>query len=112
MPLTETIKAQPPPIQEDAQGVVRVGGTRVTLETIVGAYLDGDSAEEIHSSYPSVTLADIHAVLSYYLQNRQVVNRYLEEAANHSAETREENEARWPAEPLRTRLLARLDREP
>ena len=44
------------PIAEDVGGVIRVGGTRVTLETIIGAFKDGASAEEIACQYPSNSL--------------------------------------------------------
>jgi uncharacterized protein (DUF433 family) len=45
------------PIQTDADGVVRVAGTRVTLDTIVGAFDAGATAEEIAQQYSSCTAA-------------------------------------------------------
>ena len=59
MAIVETLIAVPPPIRMDSDGVLRVGGTRVTLDTVVGAYRMGRSAEEILESYPSLHLADI-----------------------------------------------------
>ena len=38
-------------LAEDADGVMRVGRTRVTLDTVVGAFNDGASAEDIVSMY-------------------------------------------------------------
>jgi uncharacterized protein (DUF433 family) len=35
------------PIQVDANGVARVGGTRVTLDTVIAAFSEGATAEEI-----------------------------------------------------------------
>ena len=49
-----TIDAEPVPLQADADGVVRVGGTRVTLDTIVVAFQQGATAEEIAEQYPAV----------------------------------------------------------
>jgi hypothetical protein len=48
------IAAEPVPLHADSDGVVRVGNTRVTLETVIGAFLDGGSAEEIACQYPSL----------------------------------------------------------
>jgi len=55
------------PIHTDAHGVVRVAGTRVTLETIVDAFAAGATAEEIAQQYPTVPLADVYSVIAYCL---------------------------------------------
>ena len=52
------------PLQTDADGVIRVGGTRVTLETVVEAFQQGATAEEIVQQYPSLALAEVYAVLA------------------------------------------------
>ena len=57
------------PIHTDADGVVRVAGTRVTLDTIVAAFDAGATAEEIAQQYPSVGLADVYSVITYYLRH-------------------------------------------
>ena len=64
-------------LSRDPDDVIRVGGTRVTLDTVVGAYRDGASAEEIARRYPSLDLADIHAVIGHYLHHRTQVEAYL-----------------------------------
>jgi len=53
------------PLQADADGVIRVAGTRVTLETLIAAFSDGATAEEIVQQYPSLTLADVYSVIGY-----------------------------------------------
>ena len=58
------------PLKTDADGVIRIGDTRVTLDTVIFAYNEGADAEEIVDQFTSLNLADVHAVLSYYLQNR------------------------------------------
>ena len=50
--MTLVIGPQPLPLTMDTDGVVRVGGTRVTLDTIIYAFLDGATAEEIVQQYP------------------------------------------------------------
>ena len=78
MTLLDQMVAQTPPLHQDEGGVVRVAGTRVTLETLVSAYLDGMTAEEITQAYDAVALADVHAVLSFYLRHRDEVERYVQ----------------------------------
>lgn len=58
------VDPEPVPLVRDEHGAWRVGGTRVTLETLVAAVDCGDSAEEIHEQYPSVALGDVYAVLT------------------------------------------------
>ncbi len=59
-----TINTEPVPLLTDKDGVVRVGGTRVTLDTVVAAFKEGATAEEIVQQYPSLELADVYAVIS------------------------------------------------
>jgi uncharacterized protein (DUF433 family) len=66
--MTLVIGIEPVPLATDAGSVVRVGGTRVTLDTVVTAFEEGATAEEIVHQYPSLKLADIYAVIGYYLR--------------------------------------------
>ncbi|MGI8551761.1 MAG: DUF433 domain-containing protein, partial [Dehalococcoidia bacterium] len=101
------IPADPIPVQVDAHGAARVGGTRVTLDTIVSVFNQGVSAEEIQAKFPTVDLADIYATIGYYLRHRSEVEAYLCERERLGAEVRKENEARFNAGGLRERILAR-----
>src|SRR5689334_11670949 len=74
---TSLIRAETPPLQMDEQGVIRVAGSRLTLDTIAAAFLDGESAEAIADQYPSATLADVYASISYFLAHREAVEAYL-----------------------------------
>lgn len=67
MSMTLAITLEPAPIETDAHGVVRVAKTRVTLNTVVTAFLDGCTPEEIGEQYPSLQLSDIYLVIGYYL---------------------------------------------
>ena len=53
------------PIHTDADGVVRVAGTRVTLDTMVAAFDAGATVEEIAQQYSSISLADVYSVITY-----------------------------------------------
>ncbi|MGD9099811.1 MAG: DUF433 domain-containing protein [Anaerolineae bacterium] len=97
----------PIPLETDADGIVRAGGTRVTLDTIVAAFEDGATAEEIVYQYPSLNLADVYSVLGYYLQQRPEVEAYLNRRRRQADEVRKQNEARFDPRGIRDRLLAR-----
>lgn len=62
------------PIETDAHGVIRIGGTRVTLDSVVHSFREGATAEEIFQHYPVLKLADIYAVIGYYLKNREEID--------------------------------------
>ncbi len=105
--LTLTIVAEPPPLFTDTDGVIRVGDTRVTLDTVVSAFEEGATAEEIVYQYPTLNLADVYAVLGYYLQRRPEVETYLWRRQQQAQVVRESNEARYAPQGIRERLLAR-----
>ena len=46
------IESEPTPLEVDANGVVLVGGTRITLNTIVAAFSQGATAERLPISIP------------------------------------------------------------
>ena len=108
--MTLSIVAVPPPLTVDPDGVVRVGKTRVTLDTVVLAFHDGATAEEIAQQYPSLALADVYAVIGYYLQRRDEVEEYLRERQRGAAEVRRRNESRFDPDDVRDRLMARRRR--
>lgn len=101
---------EPVPLETDKDGVMRVGGTRVTLDTVVAAFREGSTAEEISHQYPTLRLADVYSVISYYLRHQIEVDAYLGDRLRRGAEVRRENEARLDPAGLRNRLLARRSR--
>ena len=101
--------AKPPPLSLDNDGVLRVGGTRVRLETVINTFQAGCTAEEILLKYPSLQLTDIYAVITYYLWHRAEVDAYLAERRDLADKVREENETRYSLAGVRERLLARRD---
>lgn len=95
------------PLATSRDGVVRVGETRVTLDTVVAAFREGATAEEISQQYPTLRLADIYAVIGYYLRHRADVDTYIDGRLSQGAQVRRENEVRFDPTGLRERLLAR-----
>ena len=94
-------------LETDADGVVRVGNTRVTLDTIIMAFTDGATAEEIAQQYPSIQLADIYSVIGYYLRHQTEVDAYVRRRAQQAEHVRQDNEARFDPGGVRDRLLVR-----
>lgn len=100
------------PLAKNEDGVWLVQGTRVPLDTIVTAYEMGATPEGIASSYPTVSIEDVYAVLGFYLKNREEVGKYLQERRERAALVREENERRFPPHGIRARLEARQASQP
>ena len=101
------ISTDSPPLTRDAEGVIRVAGTRVTLDSVVFAFLDGSTPEEIVQQYPSLDLADAYASVTYYLNHRQEVDAYLRDRKTQREQIRSEVEARFDPQGVRERLLSR-----
>ena len=101
------IDGPPIPLKTDLDGVVRVANTRVTLDTVIGAFKDGATAEEIVWQYPSLSLADVYAVIAYYLRRQADVESYLHHRQQAAERVREQNEARFNQKGIRERLLVR-----
>jgi uncharacterized protein (DUF433 family) len=95
------------PLFTDSHGVIRVRGTRVTLDSIVTAFRAGATAEEIAQQFPTVALADAYLVIAYYLNNTAEVDAYLFQRQDEAALLKEEVETRFDPAGVRVRLLAR-----
>ena len=95
------------PLHVDADGVIRVSGTRVTLDTLVAAFAEGATAEEIVQQYPALNLADVYSVIGYYLRHPGGVQSYLQQRQQHAETARRQNETRFDPAGVRERLLSR-----
>jgi uncharacterized protein (DUF433 family) len=93
-------------IGEDA---IRIAGTRVGIETVLRDYQEGASPEEIVLRYPTLSLAQVHATITYYLANREKVETYLARVRRRQEEAWEQ-EQRHPSEFVRS-LRERLDQQ-
>jgi uncharacterized protein (DUF433 family) len=102
-----TLTPDAPPFACDAEGVIRVAKTRVTLDTVVEAFREGTSPEKIVEQYPSLNLAQVYSAIGYYLRHQAEVEHYLRERHELAEKVRQENEARHPSAGIRDRLSAR-----
>jgi uncharacterized protein (DUF433 family) len=107
------VAAEPVPIEVDETGTARVGGTRLTLDTVVDAYDTGATPEQLTESFPPLSLADAYAVITYVLRHRQEVDAYMQRREEQAQRVRAMIEAhQGPQTGLRERLLARRERTP
>ncbi len=98
---------EPVPLSADADDVVRVGDSRVTLDAVIEAFHAGQTSEEIAQQYPSLELAEVYAVIAYYLGHQQQVDDYLAGRRRQSQRARDDSESRFDPNGVRDRLLAR-----
>ncbi|MER3435652.1 MAG: hypothetical protein C4288_20245 [Leptolyngbya sp. ERB_1_1] len=103
--MTLAIVAEPAPLKANEDGVILVGKTRVTLDTVVAVFNQGATAEEIVYRYPSLNLADVYATIAFYLKHQSEVEAYLQQRRQQAQEIRAMNQARFDPQGLRDRLL-------
>jgi uncharacterized protein (DUF433 family) len=95
------------PLSADEAGVLRVAGTRVSFDSVLHAFNEGATPEEIVQDFPTLDLTAVYAVVGYYLQNRAEVEQYLEQREVDREELKQQIEARHNPQGLRERLLKR-----
>lgn len=67
-------------VEKRGQGYWIVG-TRVSLDSVVFAFLDGLSPETIASEcFPVLTLEQVFGAITYYLGHRTEIDEYLKDA--------------------------------
>jgi uncharacterized protein (DUF433 family) len=100
------------PLQADAYGTIQISGTRVTLDTVIARYHQGDSPETIHDSFDVLPVNDIYAVIAYYLGHRAELDAYLKRREEEGERIRQEIEANYtPEQRARHERLRKLAEE-
>ena len=66
------------PYIEERNGGYFVAGARISLDSVVYMFRDGHSPAEIQEGY-ALTLPQIYRAIAFYLENRELVDRNLEE---------------------------------
>jgi uncharacterized protein (DUF433 family) len=105
--ILEQLVAPALPLCVDEQGVIRVGHTRIPLETVLVAFQQGYTPEEIAMNFPVLSLEDVYAIVAYYLHNRGVLDSYLESLEREAEARQRFYEARFPTHTLKQQLLER-----
>ena len=88
-------------------GTLRVGNTRVSLDSVVYSFNRGETPAEIQYAFDTLSLAEIHGAISYYLHNKTEVDKYLERRRVEFERLRAENHAQEPNRLMREKILAR-----
>ena len=98
-----------PPFHWDEAGGIRVGSSRVTLDSILASYHNGCTPEEIAIQFSVLRLEDIYSSITYYLNHRQEIDSYLEQRSQQAQKMREQLTQKHNLVDLRQRLLTRYE---
>jgi uncharacterized protein (DUF433 family) len=75
---------------EHRDGGYFIEGTRISLDSVVHAFLRGESPEGIAESFPALELEQIFGALTFYMANRDLVDRYLNDGRREFEMLRQE----------------------
>lgn len=92
------------PLRADVGGAIRVGNTRVTLESVVFMFEEGATPEMIVEEFPSLELSEVYLTLGFYLRNSQQVEEYLQTKRVQAEHHRSVFESRLSPTVLKKRL--------
>lgn len=98
------------PLVQWEDGTIRVPGSRVTLNTIVGRFQVGDTLADIHDGFPTVSLTQIKIIIEWYLTNQLEVDAYLEQEEAEAERMRIEIQSR-PEYKAKSEILKRKREE-
>lgn len=87
---------------EERSGAYFIAGTRVSLDSVVYAFLRGQSPEGITEAFPALTLEQVLGSLAFYLANRDRIDQYLRQGKDDFERLRQQARQNNPA------LYARL----
>jgi uncharacterized protein (DUF433 family) len=79
------------------EGGYYIAGSRVSLDSVVYAFLRGESPEGIVESFPALSLEQVFGAVTFYLANRERIDAYLRDAKSEFAQMREEARRKHPA---------------
>jgi uncharacterized protein (DUF433 family) len=104
------IHTDPVPLRLDETGTIRAGTTRITLDVLMHCLQAGTTPEQVVSDewYPTLSLADVHAVLAYHYRHRSEVDEYLRQRREEADQQQKDIEANQPGlADVKARLLAK-----
>ncbi|MCB9452962.1 MAG: DUF433 domain-containing protein [Anaerolineaceae bacterium] len=110
--MIETPATIPIRLWKDDHEKIRIGGTRVLLELVIHAFNQGEMPEAIQDSYPTLSLAEVYAVIACYLTHRAEVDSYMREADAIARRIQQEAEVAYGPEvrALHARLRGLRDK--
>ena len=96
-----------PPLRWDEAGGIRIGSSRVTLDSLLATYHNGSTPEEIAIQFSVLSLEDIYSTIAYYLNHREEIDNYLEQRNQQAQKLRQQLTQKHNLVDLRQRLLTR-----
>jgi uncharacterized protein (DUF433 family) len=101
------LEREAPPFREDESGAIRIGNSRVLLEIVIRAFLDGASPESIMQRYSTLSLSEVYSTISYYLRHQQEIESYLNDRDRLAESVRQKlSDIQPDLSLIRSRLLA------
>ena len=91
------------------KGTFRLRGSRVTLDTFVTAYKRGETVEQIHEGFPSLSLEKIQKAIDWYLANQDHADNYLNDRFVEGEELRRHIQSRPEYTAFREMLRERTE---
>ena len=88
--------------------VYRITGSRVSLDSIVYAFWNGETAETIGQSFPVLTLEQVYGAIAFYLAHKEEIDRHLEQQRTDYETKRQ---AARDADPMFYQKLAEARRQ-
>src|SRR5690349_4693341 len=97
--------ATKPPLSVDKDGTIRVSHTRVTLRTLLTAYKQGATPEQIAQEFTTLKLANVYLILGYYLEHEAEIDTYLSAQDQRATDLRRQSDATFHKTALYKRLM-------
>lgn len=98
-------------LTRDSHGYIHLTGHRIGLRHVVELYHEDYTPEMIHDHYPTLTLALIHKVIAYYLENQTEVDAYISTCRQAIEQLAAGPQPGPDAAELHRRMQAKLPRE-
>ncbi len=81
---------------EEKGGALRVRGSRVSLDSIVHAFQNGETPESIVQMFPTLSLEQVYGAIAHYLAHQADVDAYLKRGHEDFERQRDESRAEDP----------------
>ena len=90
---------------EQHDGGYYLAGSRISLDSVVYAFLRGESPEGIAESFPALSMEQVFGAIAFYLEQPDTIDAYLRDGRSEFARLRDEARRNHPA------LYAKLEAE-
>jgi len=105
-----SIEAETPPLKVWADGTIRIGQSRIKIERIIKAFVNGSSAEQFAHDYPTVTVEDAYGAIFYYLRHKATLDEHVAEMDRQGDEAERLIEEKFGSQQgMRERIIARRE---